>query len=241
MKGDPFKYHGIGHLSPSSLNLFAAEPAFWTLKYLWKVRDDVGDAAHRGTAVEAGVEHLLGGQPLPVAEAVAQQNFSLNYGDADSDERRAIRPMLEQAAAAVSQFGKPIARQKKVEHRVDGIEVPIVGYLDWEFEDGVIDLKTTHRLPSAPRQDHVRQVALYTAATGKPSSLVYVTTKKFAVYPISPADSEAALQSLVRTARAVRKVLYYSATREEVAEFFSPNFESFYWNDETKKHAMEVF
>ena len=31
-----FEKHGIKHLSPSSINLFIAEPSLWVLRYLFK-------------------------------------------------------------------------------------------------------------------------------------------------------------------------------------------------------------
>ena len=54
-----FQQHGIAHLSPSSLNLFAAQPALFVMEKLLKKRGGVGCAAHRGTAAEAGIVHGL--------------------------------------------------------------------------------------------------------------------------------------------------------------------------------------
>ena len=58
---DPFERFGIGHLSPSSLRLFRAEPACWIGRYMLKVPDEAGAGAWRGQAVEAGVDRLLFG------------------------------------------------------------------------------------------------------------------------------------------------------------------------------------
>ena len=41
--------------SPSSLNLFAASPAMFTLEHIFGIRQPVGVPAHRGVAVEDGV------------------------------------------------------------------------------------------------------------------------------------------------------------------------------------------
>ena len=65
--------HGIEHLSPSSLNLFAAEPALWVMERLLGHRSSPGCAAHRGTAAEAGIEIGLINPDLPVAEYTALQ------------------------------------------------------------------------------------------------------------------------------------------------------------------------
>ena len=50
-----FERHGIGHLSASSLNLWAAEPALWIMERLLGRRAPAGIPAARGKAVEAGV------------------------------------------------------------------------------------------------------------------------------------------------------------------------------------------
>ena len=59
MKADGFYIHEIEHVSASSLNLWAAEPALWVLERLLKVRSPVGNAAHLGTATELAVEQML--------------------------------------------------------------------------------------------------------------------------------------------------------------------------------------
>ena len=51
-----FERHGLDHLSASSINLFVAQPAMWAMQKLMGRRSMVGPAAHRGTAIEAGVE-----------------------------------------------------------------------------------------------------------------------------------------------------------------------------------------
>jgi hypothetical protein len=52
---NPFEHYDIQHLSPSSCNLFVASPAMFILQKLMKVKNPVGPAAHRGTAVETGI------------------------------------------------------------------------------------------------------------------------------------------------------------------------------------------
>ena len=62
---NPFAKYGIEHLSPSQCNLFVASPAMYVMERCLKLRSPVGAAAHRGTAVEAGVVHdLCNGAPL---------------------------------------------------------------------------------------------------------------------------------------------------------------------------------
>ena len=56
--------HGIDHLSASSLNLWRASPGLWSARYLAGLKDDANAAMWRGTAVEAGLRHVLYGAPI---------------------------------------------------------------------------------------------------------------------------------------------------------------------------------
>ncbi len=68
MSRNAFERHGLDHLSASSINLFVAQPAMWAMQKLLGRKTGVGAAAHRGTAVEAGVELGLFDPALPVEE-----------------------------------------------------------------------------------------------------------------------------------------------------------------------------
>lgn len=67
-----FERHGIGHLSASSLNLWAAEPALWIMERLLGRKAPSGVPAARGRAVEAGVHLGLANPALPVEDCIAE-------------------------------------------------------------------------------------------------------------------------------------------------------------------------
>lgn len=240
-----FSRFGIDHLSPSSLNLWLAEPAMWVLRYVHGYKDRAGPAMARGTAVEAGMQALLAGTVLDGAVTAAHVNYDLNEPedrDGREEERALIAPMLAQVAGAVAGWPLPVSYQRKVSLRYEGGEsVPIVGYVDFEMDDCVVDLKTTKALPSKPRAEHVRQVSLYALATGKAARLAYVTPKKFAVYDVAPSDIEAGWQQLRRAARALEKTLAASPSTESLNDFCVPNFDSYYWDEQSILRAKEVY
>jgi hypothetical protein len=244
---NPFERHGIKRLSPSSLNLWQGEPALWVLKYLHKMRDDAGPAAKRGQAVEAGLDHFLAGNTdVQFCMTSALDNFALNTGgvidDDHDEERNAIPLMLEQAMAACKDAPRLLARQVAIETWLDGIDVPVIGYCDYVLEDGaIIDLKTTHRMPSSPKNDHVRQVAVYQKARQAPVSLLYVTTKKFSRMRISQDDCDTAIADMTRVARSLQSILSVCETADDAKRFVAPDFSKFYWNEETRKTAMGVW
>lgn len=242
-----FARHGINHLSASSLNLWKNEPALWVLRYLHGIKDDAGAAAKRGTAVEAGLDHILFSEAsLDEATAKALDNFALNTEGEITDEiekeRAAIPDMLARAAEAVKPYGKPISRQEKIEHWVDGIDVPIIGFTDYRFPDFILDLKTTLRMPSEPRADHIVQMALYSDARSLPAFLLYTTPKKAHPYQVTEEQVKDGLWTLRRSALALKNILAFCQAKEQVAEMIVPrDMGTYLWNDTTRQAAANLW
>jgi hypothetical protein len=168
---NPFEHYGIEHLSPSTISTFTAAPAMFVLEKLLKRRQPVGCAAHRGTAVEAGIAHGLMNPTASIEDCVAEalrvfDKASAFSADPRKDkERGGLAGMVEQGLKELLPYGVPSSLQGKVSLAVDDLAVPIIGFYDFEFaESGIlIDLKTTHALPSEIKRNHAKQVSLYTA------------------------------------------------------------------------------
>lgn len=212
-----FQRFGIDHLSASSLNLWRASPGIFVLRYLAKIKDDGNAAMWRGSAVENGMAALLRNQPLADAAIVAHQAFDLNAKDNTEDadeERELIAPMLDQCSKwkAPSDLN---ATQLKIEHWFDPVPIPVIGYLDFAFEEIDVDLKTTKACPSTPRSDHVRQVSIYRAARNKAGGLLYVTNKRHAYFDISDDAMNEALAELHADALSLNNFLARCDTRED--------------------------
>jgi hypothetical protein len=206
---NPFEKHGIGHLSPSSLNLFIAQPGIWAWRYLARQKEASNERMLRGNAVEAGFVAALRGaewaEALDHAHSVFWVNFCAESPEA-IEQGRLIEPMLKQCLAwpAPSDLN---AAQIKVEHWFDDVPVPVMGYVDLAFEGTDIDLKTTMRCPSKPDNSHVRQVSLYRAARNKPGGLLYVTDKKHAYFDVTDEMMAKGLEEFSDAARRVTKLL----------------------------------
>ena len=205
-----FERHGIRHLSASSLNLWTALPGLWALRYLHSFKDLMGPAASRGTAVEAGFLRILHGKSHKDALAVAHETFDRDIQGELSEkidaERAMMTGMLEQCAAWKPP-GELLASQIKVECFLDGIDVPLIGYVDFSFEDTDVDLKTTKACPSKPKADHVRQVSIYRQARNKRGKLLYITEKKQAEFEVDDDARDAAMQELTLTAKSLDRYL----------------------------------
>lgn len=244
--GNPFQKHGLDHLSPSALNCYAEQPAFWLLKYLYGYRDDGSPAAWRGSAVEAGLDHWLYRKNESDPLAAAFTRFELDAmglcDDATDRERNRIAPMLAQAIGRMGDRPPPTVRQLAVEYWFDGIEIPIVGKIDYEWEEFGTDLKTAGRMPSQISSGHARQISLYQAARRKPYNILYVTTAKAEFKSLSKEETEESLKRLEWYAHKLRGVLAMFSEKSDLAGVFVPDFDHYFWrNEESRIAASEVW
>jgi hypothetical protein len=241
-----FAAHGITHLSPSSCNQWAASPATFVLTRLLKRSSSVGAAAHRGTAVEDGIATGLRDPAASLADCVKValdrfETLTALSGDPKLEkERDAIPGFVEFGLRELKPYGVPTGMQGRVELKFEGLEVPVMGYYDFRFGDIIVDLKTSHSLASKISTSHARQVALYAAAERAEGRVAYVTSKKTAVYKLE--NSEQHLKSLANIALSIQKFLSISTDPKELAQFVSPDIDSFYFSDPlVRQAAFEVW
>lgn len=238
-----FQRHNIQHISASSLALFRAQPALWCLKYLAGFKDEAGPAAWRGSAVEAGLTHWLyrrneQQQALDAAYGLYLSNAQGELSDEIEAERALISPMFQQAILACKDLPHPIAKQLRIECRLDGVDVPVVGYLDILTDTEVIDLKTTKACPSEVKPDHRRQVALYVHSRGNKEAgkVLYVTAKKFAIYSVENVGE--AVEAIRRDALALQRFLGRVKDGPDALGILPADLDSFYWSDAAKQALL---
>jgi hypothetical protein len=101
----------------------------------------------------------------------------------------------------------------------------------WEDHGILIDLKTTHALPSKISTNHARQVALYVAAKSNnlDARICYVTTKKSATYRLENIQQH--VDALSRIALTIQRFLSISSDPQELAQIVVPDVDSFYFAD----------
>ena len=240
---NPFETHGLEHLSPSSCNLFIGSPAMFVLEKLLKRRSPVGCAAHRGTSVEDGVVAGLSGSTDQEAVDVAKKKFAsltVMSGDPRKEkEESAIADFVKMGLSELRSYGQPTSFQGKIEYKIDGLLVPLIGFYDMEWADHgiLIDLKTSHALPSKISTNHARQVALYCAARSEnlDARLCYVTPKKVAVYKLENIRQH--VEALGTIALTIQRFLSISKDPHELASLVVPDVDSFYFSDPLARQA----
>lgn len=242
---NPFEKFGIKHLSPSSLNTWRECPGLWALKYLGKMRDEVGPAAWRGTAVEKGLLSWLirkdEGHALKEAMLVFEADAQGLADDKTDKERELIAPMLSMAIKESAKWpAKFLGAQTRLEYSFDGVAVPVLGYADFILENGqIVDLKTTKALPSEPRPEHARQIALYSAAKNAPASLMYVTGKKSATYLVGDNQKADLLASMRRDALSLQAFLLMQESELTAIRSLPMQTDSFRWSEAATAKMQE--
>ena len=241
------KRFGLRHFSHSSLDLARNDLGLWVLRYLFKVYDPGNAAMERGKAVEHGcyIGHTGSEFDDPIEEAVREFNKATALGvsgEARDRERENI-PLMVQQYLDLFDGNLPTLEgfQRRIEVEVPGCPIPVIGYTDFDFEDVIVDLKTTTRLPSAISAAHRRQGAIYSRASGNRGvDFIYLTPRKAARYQLENSDQD--WLEVCETAHRLLRFLDRFETREEVASVVIPNFDTFYWSStSTREKAREVF
>ncbi len=253
-----FAQHGIEHLSASSLNLWAAQPALWIMERLLGRRTPPGITAARGKAVEHGVHLGLSNSRLSIEECIegAERDFirqtALSTDPRREDERKRLAGWVRGALAELRQYGPPDGYQEKIEIRLDDVAVPLIGYIDWRFSDHglIVDLKTTERFPSQIGDAHGRQGAVYASAHGNfGMRFAYAKPapgksdpRQVTVYEMSGDDIRRHLSALRAIALSLGHFLAISTDARELAGLIVPDFDSFWWSDPSARAAgRDVF
>jgi hypothetical protein len=173
----------VDHLSYSSVDLYRKCPAAWRFRYGDGARSVPTPALVFGKAMHAAIETILGawalGQEVDLLRAwglawqVAAATEGITWGNSDPGELCSQGRMLMGSRSTEHMFrkvipmlvdGQPVI-EKKIELRVPGVPVPIVGYIDVICADGVpVDFKTSNRPWMVPRAIAEVQPAIYLAA-----------------------------------------------------------------------------
>lgn len=243
-----FERHGIHHLSASTINLFAAQPALFCMEKLLKRRGHVGCAAHRGTAAEAGIMNglLNPDEPIEHCQALALAEYdrlaALSGDPRREKEREAVPAIVASAIPALRPYGIPDGVQVKVERRIEGVPVPFLGFVDvrWSQHGMLLDIKSQLRLSSEISAGHARQVAIYAHGTNDAAGIAYCTPSKVGIYRLE--DAAAHLRDVANIAKRMEAFLSFSDDPHALAAAVVPDLDSFWFSDPTTRAlAKETF
>ena len=250
MKNNPFEVHGVQHLSPSSINQFISCPAQWILKVSGH-RGPSSPAMWRGTCVDDAVSSAFDYEDKDMIEKTTKNAISIfdnlyerNKKTNDSlglkydiekveAERNNIQRYVEVAIPFYKAIGKPTAIQKKIELQFEEIPVPIIGYIDLQYEGIIRDIKTTGRLLKVIPSSICRQLSVYAYAENSIpyADFIHVTKAKAEVVSMEITDVESRVNEVKKAALSMMNVLSYSDDITQVASLFYPDFDDWRWSD----------
>ena len=245
MKNNPFEVHGITHLSPSSINQFISSPAQWVLKVSGH-RGLSNPAMWRGTCVDDAVSAAFNYEDKGMIEKTTKNAMSIFYNLYQQNkktnqydiakveaERKNIQRYVEVAIPFYKAIGKPTAIQKKIELQFEEIPVPIIGYIDLQYEGIIRDIKTTGRLLKVIPLSICRQLSVYGYAENSIpyADFIYVTKDKAEVVSMEITNVESRINEVKKAAISMMNVLSYSDDITQVASLFYPDFDDWRWSD----------
>lgn len=256
MTNNPFEMHNIEYLSATSINEFITNPARWVLTYVGGYRDSFGSPAMwRGIAVDdvickAVYENLSVKQCQTLAKEIFDekmikaQDEKISFDlEKVSKERDLLNSYIDIAIPHFRELGEPIDTQKRIVLEYDFLPIPIIGYLDLQYEGVVRDIKTVNRLPTKMLDTVSRQLSIYAAAENCVPIIDYVhvtqTKQQVVTTPVQNVDMH--INEVKRACMSMMNVLSYSNDVNGIAELFFPNFDDWKWSNKEKQEAKKLW
>jgi len=250
---NPFDTFGIEHLSASSINQFVNDPAMWVLKYVFKYKDYSSSSAVRGHTVEHGLyKYLLDGTEVDDAflkddhrTRVINPTSNCSDNEVNSDkffeEQDKLKLFYDQGIESLQdKKGKLQRFQHKIIIDVTDLPVPLIGFIDFQFDNLIMDLKTTKMMPSKLNENVKRQMAVYAMAFPTCGMAVqYVSPKKNQRFAFC--DVEQYKKQVKQIMFNIQRFLSVSNDPHELASMLYPNFDSWMWSDDLKQQASKIW
>ena len=178
----------------SSVNKFKHNPSEWLVHYGLGLRSSSSPAMVRGNLSEFGayykIKRGMAQKSDEHFEKLITHKFNKNHF---FEPYKEISNAIEIAKKFEDklyerQLRDIISYQKEKVASIQGIKYPVRLFTDFEYENLIVDLKSTLRLPKKPKIDHLRQQALYSVLHDKPISLLYCSPKKTLWYDLTKQD-----------------------------------------------------
>lgn len=262
---------GYEHLSPSSLSIPLAK---FFINYLLFTQEErrlqlAGYKAHFGNACNNPVQRTLCktifemGKKLRPKKQSLKENIKDEFDIIDKiqprDERDAecrkemkqyIEPTANQIVTAVKEiFGdQELAAERYVHDTPKGLILDILGRIDYESEDKIMELKTKpinfrqtknglssykQKLPDEPDETHLKQLAFYHVCTGKTAYLVYANPEEYKIFKPEIPELMYQYDQMLNKAFIIQNLLEITeGDMNKITQLVEPpDFKSFYYSD----------
>tara|TARA_E500000318_G_scaffold40004_2_gene38440 strand:- start:1377 stop:2207 length:831 start_codon:yes stop_codon:yes gene_type:complete len=269
---EKMKSVGVYHFSPSQLNRPLAN---WMFEYVYLSKEKrreivVGENAAFGTAVHTVIQAVVcHGQDIDEATEEAMTGYDFHPANFSDDKRDKFRELIPAASSVGIDLLSPLfagaQEERKIELMLDGVLVPVMGYVDL-FKDGLLaEIKTKAprkgmikkdgtrswakaSLPKEPQWEHVMQAAVYWKATGATPNIAYVSAEDGVIFSPDNCDKMSqdalnfAIEEIRRKAITRQNLLAVSTDPKVLAGLMEPDFNHpFYWGHQFVNDAKELW
>lgn len=268
------------HFSPSTLNSFIAYRDKWFISKILGERGPGNPAMYRGSSVEEGINYFVGHRKKEdwisntidenlvtksVNKAVA--TFAMKCAESDDDPS-----YMTPSIGACTRFSieyltgiwdseTPIL-QKKISTTLDGVSIPVIGYLDYLLHNEIQDLKVSASSPVKSKitdsyelpQNYIIQGAIYKHAENLDVTFYYCVSlkggPKMVPVPLTNRDYEWGIQYVTMAAQKLELIYdtlskpFGFQTEDDIGEVFAamafPSMDAF-WNKKEREHAAKIW
>ena len=236
--------------SASSVNTFIQNPSKWLCSYGLKLKEPSNPAMTRGKLAEFGAYYKIkrGMQQkddTAFAKLIKWQFKRDKFLNAAGEVENAIAIAKEfEKLLYERQFRTIISYQKHIVQNVNGLNFPINLYNDFEFENMIVDTKSTLRCPSAPYPKDLRQVSIYSKLIGKPVTLLYATPKKHLWYELTAEEVDKYYEEVCINFKQLENYIMTCNNSLEQAIRITPldtTPRPFKWDDNIKQEAEKIW
>ena len=234
----------------SSINKFKHNPSEWLGHYGLGLRVSSSPAMVRGTLAEFGAYYKIkkGMQQKddkPFDKLITHMFKKNKFFDADNEISNAIEIAKKfEEKLYERQLRNIVSYQKEKVETIDGLKYPVRLFTDFEYDNLIVDLKSTLRMPTKPKIDHIRQQALYSVLHDKPIALLYATPKKTMWYDLTKEDIKEGYAELISDFKSLENYIDMCNNSLEDAIKITPlntDPSPFYWDSNIKQAAIKIW
>jgi hypothetical protein len=234
----------------SSVNKFKHNPSEWLVHYGLGLKVSSSPAMVRGNLAEFGAYYKIkrGMQQKDdkyFTKLLSHKFSKYKFFNAESELYNSIDIAKKfEEKLYERQLRNIVSYQKEKVEKVKGLEHPVRLFTDFEYDNLIVDLKSTLRLPTKPKIDHVRQQALYSKLHDKPIALLYATPKKTLWYDLTKQDVKNGYDELLRDFKSLENFIDMCDNDIEKAIKITPlntDPSPFYWDSNIKQAATKVW
>ena len=264
--------HGITYMSHSQLEKPACLRLF-EYRYLKDERKDipVGVPAVAGGSAHDAIQSVVC-DGLDIEDAILTAANRIQSHE-PIDELGALKtaqyvediePMVRNGVEALAVYGDDrFVAEERISLQHPELAQEIMGFVDLTGENIIVELKTKWNTFNRPRQDgtrtpksvklperpdpsHVRQVAIYWAATGKMPHLVYITAQGAVTFNqdncdlLSVASLDHHFNQILHNAIVWENLLSISTDPHVLKYWIQPNWEDFRWRFMPQEYLQQA-